>query len=150
MELKKRIETDLFAAMKQKDELTVSALRFLLAAIKNREIEKQAELTDEETVAVLQKQAKSHRESIEAFNGAGRKEMAEKEGAELEVLNKYLPRQLTAEELEKIVEETTKEIGGGPADFGKVMGAVMGKVKGKADGNLVAEVVKKNLSGSGR
>ncbi|HNP89380.1 MAG: glutamyl-tRNA(Gln) amidotransferase subunit E [Microgenomates group bacterium ADurb.Bin219] len=150
MELKKRIETDLFAAMKQKDELTVSVLRFLLAAIKNREIEKQGDLTEEETIAVLQKQAKSHRESIEAFNGAGRKEMAEKEGAELEVLNKYLPQQLTTDELKKIIEETIKEIGGGPADFGKIMGAVMGKVKGKADGNQVAEVVKKTLSGSGK
>ena len=86
----------------------------------------------------------------DSFNGAGRKEMAEKEGAELEVLNKYLPQQLTTDELKKIIEETIKEIGGGPADFGKIMGAVMGKVKGKADGNQVAEVVKNTLSGRGK
>lgn len=146
MPLKKRIENDLIVAMKARNELGVSVLRFLLSAIKNLEIEKQKELTEEETIQVLQKQVKIRKESITAFTAGGREDLITKERAEIEILNKYLPQQLSSEELEKIVKETIKESNAGSGDSGKVIGAVMVKVKGKADGNQVAEIVKKTLS----
>lgn len=145
-----QIQNDLKGAMKAGEEIRVSTLRFLLAQIKNREIDLVASaktLTDEEVVAVIQKQAKERRESIEVYRTAERDDLARKEQAELDVLSKYLPQQLTEEELGKIVNEVVKEVGAsGPADFGKVMGVVMGKVKGKVDGTQVAELVKKHLS----
>lgn len=147
-----QIQNNLKEAMKAGDEARVSTLRFLLAQIHNHEIALHGQgkdLTDEEVVAVLQKQAKERKESIEAFKQNGRDELVKKEEDELSILNNYLPQQLAPEEVEKIVAETLVEIGAtGPADFGKVMKAVMEKVKGKADGTQVAQMVKKYLAGS--
>ncbi len=143
-----KIQADLKTALKEKDELQSSTLRFLLAAIREKEIElnKRGQLTDEDLVGVIKRQVKQHHESIEAYQKGKREELAEKEKKELVILNKYLPQQMAPEELEKIVKETIEQIGpSGPQDFGKVMGAVIGKVRGMADGKAVSELVKKLL-----
>lgn len=145
MSLFQKIEEDLKLALKSREELTVSTLRFLISAIKNQEIEKQRELTDEEVVQILQKQIKQRRESITAFQSGRREDLALKEKKELEILSKYLPQQLTPKELEEIVKEVIAQLGPTPKDFGKVMGQVMAKVKGKAEGSLVSQTVKEAL-----
>jgi len=144
--LKKDIEQQLKEALKAKDELRLSTLRFLLAALQNEEIAKQKELTEEDVVTVVQRQVKQHKESIEAFTKGGREELARKERAELEILKTFLPQQLSSEEIKKMVEETITQLPEQDRNnFGKVMGAVMGRVKGKADGNTVGKVVKELL-----
>lgn len=147
--LLEKIKNDLKAALKEKDELVVSTLRFLLSAIHNKEIElkKRGKLSDEEVIGVIRKQVKEHQESIEAFQKGKREDLVEKEKKELAILNKYLPQQLSSKELKKIIKEVIGETGAvGEKDFGKVMGVVMGEVKGRAEGKTVAEVVKQQLS----
>jgi hypothetical protein len=140
------IQNDLKTALKEKNELQVSTLRLLLAEIHNRQIEKQAELTEEDIVAVLRKEAKKRQESVEAYEKGGRQELADKESKELLILSKYLPQEMSPQELEKIVKEVIGKVGAqGAGDFGKVMGGVMGKVKGQIDGAKVSEAVKKLL-----
>jgi len=145
MDLLKKIEEDLKKALKAQDKNVVSTLRFLLAAIRNFEIEKQKEITDEEVIQIIQKQIKLRKESIAAFQAGGRQDLAQKEESEAEILSKYLPQQLTEEKLKEIVSQTIRELNAGPNDFGKVMREVMVRVKGKAEGSQVAEVVKKTL-----
>ncbi len=145
--MKDKIQSDLKEAMKAKDELVVATLRLLLSEIHNREIEKQGKLTDEDIVGAVQKEVKKRQESIEAYQKGKRDDLVEREKKELAVLNKYLPQQLSPEELETTIQSVIKEAGAsGPADFGKVMGPVMDKVKVKADGKVVSEAVKKALS----
>ena len=146
MKLDERIQSEMNKALKERKELKVSLLRFLLAEVRNREIElnKRGELTDEEIAQVIRTQVKRHQESIEAYRAGKREDLAKKEEAELQILNTYLPQSLTSPELEKIILETIKEIGAkGAKDFGKVMGVVMVKVKGRVDGQEVAALVKK-------
>lgn len=141
-----QIQKDLTEALKSKNEAIVSTLRLSLSEIHNRQIEKQAELTEEDIVAVLRKEAKKRQESIEAYEKGGRQELADKEKNELQFLSKYLPQEMSPQELEKIVKEVIVKVGPqGTGDFGKVMGVVMGKVKGQIDGAKVSEVVKKLL-----
>ena len=140
------IQNDLKTALKEKNELQVSTLRLLLAEIHNRQIEKQAELTEEDIVAVLRKEAKKRQESVEAYEKGGRQELADKEKNELQFLSKYLPQEMSPQKLEKIVKEVIGKVGAqGVSDFGEVMGVVMGKVKGQIDGAKVSEAVKKLL-----
>jgi hypothetical protein len=140
------IQNDLKTALKEKNELQVSTLRLLLAETHNRQIEKQAELTEEDIVAVLRKEAKKRQESVEAYEKGGRQELADKESKELLILSKYLPQEMSPQELEKIVKEVIGKVGAqGAGDFGRVMGGVMGKVKGQIDGAKVSEAVKKLL-----
>jgi len=142
MNLLKQIEEDLKAALKSHNEVVVSTLRFLLAAIKNFQIEKQRDLSDEEIVQIIQRQVKQGRESIAAFELGKRSDLVLKEREEINILSKYLPQQLNKEELEKIVRETIAELKPTREDFGKVMGQVMAKVKGRAEGGLVSQIVK--------
>jgi len=140
------IQNDLKTALKEKNELQVSTLRLLLAETHNRQIEKQAELTEEDIVAVLRKEAKKRQESVEAYEKGGRQELADKEKNELQFLSKYLPQEMSPQKLEKIVKEVIGKVGAqGVSDFGEVMGVVMGKVKGQIDGAKVSEAVKKLL-----
>lgn len=148
MKLLEQIKADLKTTLGQRDVVAISTLRFLLSAIHNKEIElkKRGQLTDEEVIGVLNKLAKQYRESIQAFQKGERDELVEKEEKELEILNKYLPQQITPEELKNIIKEVIKgmeEVG--EKDFGRVMGAVMEKVKGKADGTEVAKLVREQL-----
>jgi len=145
--LKQDIESQIKEALKSGDQMRLSTLRFLLAAIQNEEIAKQKELTEEDVVAVVQRQVKQHRESIEAFQKAHRDDLVQKEQTELQILNKFLPQQLSEEELRKVVEEVVGQLPESEKNnFGKVMGAVIGRVKGKTDGSMVSEVVKEFLA----
>lgn len=141
-----QLKSELNVALKEKNETKVSTLRFLISALNNKFIELQRELTDEDVLGVIAKQVKERKESITAYSAAGRNELAQKEEAEMAILSTYLPQQLSADEVEKTVDEVIFETkASGPADFGKVMGAVMAKLKGQTDGNIVSELVKKKL-----
>jgi len=140
------IRTDLKQAMLGKDKLRTSTLRLVLAAAKNKEIEKGELLTDEEMIAVLSSETKKRRESVEEYRKGNREDLAAKEEAEIEILKKYLPEQLSEEELEKLVKEAVAQTeAAGPKDMGKVMQALMPKVKGRADGRATSDLVKKLL-----
>jgi len=146
MGLLSTLQNDLVAAQKAKDEIAVSTLRFVLSAVHNARIQKGQDLSDEEVVAQIQKEIKHHNESIEAFRSAGREELALRESNEKAILDKYLPQQISNNELSKIVEEAIKEVGAQPlGDFGKVMGVVMKNVGGGADGTRVSALVKEKL-----
>jgi uncharacterized protein YqeY len=147
MSLLEQIREDFQRSLKEKDFVSMSVYRLLLAEIHNKEIEKQRELTDEDVAGVVKKQIKMRAEAIEAYKNASNEKLASKEKSELEILSKYVPQQISDVELEKAVTEVIKETGASsPVDFGKVMGAVMGKVKGQADGATVAKIVKQALT----
>lgn len=141
-----KIEQDLRTALKDQRSTEVSTLRLLISELKNAQIAKGGELSEDQVIEVISREAKKRRESIEAYQKGGRQELAEKEEEELAVLEKYLPAQISNEELEKIVENTVAESGvKSLAEMGKVMSAVMAKVKGQADGGRVSELVKQKL-----
>lgn len=148
MSLKEQIDADYKSAMKARDSLKISVLRLLRSAIHNTEIDKQRPLTDDEILSVIQSEVRKRRESIEAFQQGGRQDLMEKEQRELEILESYLPKQLTREELEILIKETIKEVGAfSVRDMGKVMGALMPKVRGRADGREVNNLVRQILEG---
>jgi hypothetical protein len=137
------------ASTKAHDALTRDTLRFALAAIHNEEVAKRRDLSDDELAAVLGKQAKMRRESIEAFAKGGRDELVAKEKAELAVLQGYLPQQLGRDEIAALAKAAIAETGAtSPADQGKVMQKLMPQVRGKAEGKLVAELVGSLLRGT--
>lgn len=141
------IDNALVSAQKEKDEVKVSTLRLLKSVVKNKEIEVGRRLTDDELQAVIIKSAKQRRESIEAYEKAGRGDLADREKTELSILSSYLPEQMSEDEVSKIVVEVLAEFGQvSQADTGRVIGAVMAKVAGRADGNLVSGVVRKKLA----
>lgn len=134
-------------AMKAHDEIRLSTLRLLSSALNYEFIAKQHVLTEEEEIVVVKHEAKKRKEAIEAYTKAGALERAEKEQKELTILQEFLPPEMPDEEIEKVVNETVKEMNVSTiAEMGKVMGMVMGKLKGKADGNRVKEFVQKALS----
>jgi len=142
-----KINNDLKDALRAKDTAKLSALRMLKADLKNTEIAQGEALKDEDIIAAVQRMAKKNRESIEAFTKGGRAELAAKEVAELKALEVYLPEQLSADEITKIVKEAVAESGAqSPAEMGQVMKLVMPKVKGKADGKLVSKIVNQELT----
>ena len=148
--LKEKLRTDLSVAMKARDEVRTRTLRMVLTALTNEEVSgKQArELSDDEVVKVLQREAKKRREAAEAFDDAGRTEQAEAERAEGVVLDEYLPAQLDDAELERLVADAIAETGAeGPREMGQVMKAVTPKVAGRADGRRVSAEVKRQLAG---
>jgi len=147
MGLKERLKEDMKAALKAKDKVKLSTIRMIQSLIKNAEIEKRGELTDEEIVQLLMKYAKQRKESIELYQKGGRQDLVEKEKAELAVVESYLPKQMSEEEVRALVEEAIRESGAtSPKDLGKVMKLVMPKVKGRADGSLVNRIAKEFLS----
>ncbi|MDT4955689.1 MAG: uncharacterized protein QOJ02_3827 [Acidobacteriota bacterium] len=148
MSLKERIVSDLTAAMKAKDAPRLSVLRMVKASFMNREIEKGGELTDEEMTKALQSLVKQRRDSIEQYEKAGRQELADKEQAEIEVIEAYLPRAATREEIEQAVTEAISETGASSMrEMGAVMKAAQARLSGRsADGRVVSEIVKAKLS----
>lgn len=143
MSLLQKLDDDLKIALKASDRLKVSVLRMAKAALKNRQIDKRGELSEEEIISVISTLSKQGKESIEQFSKAGREDLAEKERQELLILQSYLPKQLTTEELDAIIVETIEETSSkGIEDFGKVMRLVMPRVKGAADGKIVNQRVK--------
>jgi uncharacterized protein YqeY len=149
-ELKARLHADLNTSMKARDELTTATLRMTLTAITNEEVAgKQArELSDDEVVRVIMREAKKRRESAEAFDAAGRSELADRERAEGLVLDRYLPAQLGDDELADIVAAAVAETGATSArDMGAVMKIVQPRVAGRADGRRVSDEVRRRLTG---
>jgi hypothetical protein len=150
MSLLKRLDEDLKAAMKRSEPIRLSALRMAKAAIKNVQIDKGRELSDEEILSVLASMAKQRRESIEQFSRGGREELAEKERQELAVLQSYMPAQLSSDEIDTLIRQAIQESSArSEADMGRVMKLLMPKVKGVADGKWVNTRVKELLSSSG-
>jgi len=145
-----KIQADVKEALKSKDELEVSTLRMLLAAIKNFEISRgQAgyQATEPEIVSQVQKEIKSRKEAIEQFKVGGRQDLVDKETKEIKVLEKYLPEQINEQELRKTVTESISEASASSiSDLGRVIGLVMSKVKGRAEGSVVSQIVKEELS----
>lgn len=134
-------------AMKARDEVRLSTLKMLLSALNYAKIEKQHDLSPEEENEVVSKEAKKRKDAIEAFDKAGAKDRVEAEKAELAILQEFLPKEITEQELKRIVDDTSGEVGAeGAGDFGKLMGAVMVKVRGRADGGKVSEIVRKKLA----
>lgn len=141
-----KIQDDLKSAQLERQDLKVSTLRLLLSEIHNLEII-QKTISDQDVTSVIQKEAKKRKEAIEAFRKGGREESAQKEEAELKLLEEYLPAPLSNEELTQIVDQVINEIGATSVnDLGKVIGAVMAKVVGRADGSTVSALVKEKLS----
>jgi uncharacterized protein YqeY len=149
-DLKDRLRADLTTAIKARDELRSSTLRMVLTAVANAEVagKESRQLSDEEVVAVLSSEAKKRREAAEAFEQAGRTEMAAKERAEAAVLADYLPTPLTEQEIVDLVSSAISRTGAreeGMRAMGKVMGAVSSRTKGRADGAVVAAEVRRQL-----
>ena len=144
MSLAEQIEKDVIAAMKAKDPVKVSTLRMLKSAVMNHLIQaKKDKAEDSEVLGIIAKQAKQRRESMDSFEKAGRKDLADKEKAELAILETYLPKQLTDDELRAAVQSAIKASGAAsPADMGKLMKVLMPAIQGKADGKRVQEAVK--------
>lgn len=143
--LLRQIDEDLKAALKEKKEIVVSALRNLKAATKNTEIEKGQPLSEDEVLAVIAKKVKQHKDSIEGFTAGARLDLADYEAAQMQVLQKYLPQQMGEAALAAIVKEAITNLKATPSDFGKVMKEVVGKVRGQADGTVISKIVKENL-----
>jgi hypothetical protein len=146
-----RVDSDLKEAMRAKDTTRLGVLRMLKSAFKYAAIAKsgaEAELNDAEAAQVIRKQAKQRQDSVESFEKGGRAELAEKEREELSILNAYLPQQMNADELEKVVRETIAEVGAtSKAQMGAVMKALQAKVAGRVDGKSLSAEVQKQLSG---
>jgi len=151
MTLNERIVKDLTSAMKSGQKTRLETLRTLRAALMEREIEKRGTgepMTPDDEVAVLMNAAKKRKESIEMFGKGGRNDLVEQEGKELEIINEYLPKMMSPEEIRTVVAAVVSQVGASsPADFGKVMPVVMKQLKGKADGKIVQELVRKSLGG---
>ena len=147
MPLKERITSDLKAAMKNADSFRVGVLRLLSSAFQNESIAKrtrreEGDLTEEELIAVLKKEAKKRRESIAVYSQAGRTDLSESEERELKIIKEYLPPELSPEEIESVVRKLAES---GTADFSSLMKSAMAELKGEADGKVVSEIVKKVL-----
>ena len=148
--LKDQIQEDLKTAMIAKDELALSTIRMLKSALQYFEIQKGGagySATDEDVLEVVSKEIKKRRESIEAYKNAGRTESAEKETTEMNILQKYLPEQMSEDEVRKLIDEAIVKTGATQmSDMGKVMGMLSAATKGKADGSLVSSIVKEKLT----
>ena len=145
-----RIQSEMVAAMKSKDADTLSTLRMLKTALMEAKTKKpkDATVTPDEEIEILQRYVKNRREAIDESRKRGREDVVAKEEAEIAVTMRFLPQQLPAEELGAIVRDAIAKTGAaGPKDMGKVIGAVMGQVKGRADGSAVSKLVKEALGG---
>ena len=147
MSLKDRITDDMKAAMRARDSERLSAIRMVLAAIKQREVDERIVLDDAQVVGIVDKQIKQRKDSIAAFGQAGRTDLVDKESAELRVLEAYLPQRLSADEIAAAVARIVAAVGAsGPGDMGKVMGAAKAELAGTADMGLVSAAVKAALT----
>ena len=145
--MKDRIAKDIVTAMKEKDKVTLETLRMVKGAIQMEEIKVKKELSDDELAVVIGKQIKTRKESIVEFEKGNREDLIEKTNAEIKVLEKYMPEQLSEEEIVKVIENAVAELNASaPSDMGKVMGKVTPLLKGKADMGLVSKLVKEKLN----
>jgi len=147
-ELKNRITDDVKAAMRSQDKARLAVLRLITAAIKQREVDERTELDDTQVLAVLDKMVKQRRDSIEQYTKASRQELADKEAAEIEVIQAYMPAQLDEAELDALIDEAIAATGAASMkDMGKVMGQLKAKVQGRADMGAVSARIKARLQG---
>ena len=147
MPIFERLDAELREALKSGDKLKLSVVRMIKASLKNKEIDKTGTLTAEEIISVLSTMVKQRRESIEQFSTAGRTDLVDKEKAELEIIQSYLPKQLSLQEIDAIILSAIKECNASsPAEMGMVMKLVSPKIKGVADGKMVNQRVKEFLS----
>ena len=145
--LKQKLSDDVKQALKDRNKVRTSAIRLVLAAIKNAEIARQAALEDADILGIIAKEVRQHRESIEAFKQGQRQDLVAQEEAELAVLNEYLPRQMTREEIVTEARRVIEEVGAqGLGDKGKVMPRLIAELKGKADGREINAVVTELLT----
>lgn len=147
MNLQEKINDDFLQAYKSHNEICVDILRILKSEIKNTEIALKKTLEDADVVTVIKRQIKQHRDTIDIYEKSGKNEAKEKELREIEILEKYLPKQLSEDELRSIAQDKISALNAtGPSDMGKVIGAIMAENKGKADGVMVSKIVKELLS----
>ena len=146
-ELKQRITDDMKSAMKAKDKQALKAVRMILEAIKKKEIDERIELDDAQVMTVIQKMVKQRKDSISQFSDAGRTDLVEIEEAELEIINNYMPEQLSDEEVALVVDKVINDSGANSMkDMGKLMGMLKVQLQGKADMSLVSQLIKSRLS----
>jgi uncharacterized protein YqeY len=149
MTLKEQITEDMKTAMRAKDSERLGTIRLLLAALKQKEVDERIELDDAMVVAIVDKMVKQRKDSIAAFTTGGRADLADKEAAEIKVLEVYLPQRMSADETVAAVKAIVAELGAsGPGDMGKVMGVVKTRLAGKADMGQVSAAVKSALTGA--
>jgi uncharacterized protein YqeY len=148
MNIQEKIQAHLSDAMRSKDALRLSVLRMMKTAVKNKEVEKMKPLEDSEAVAILNTLVKQRRDSIEQFRKGGREELAQKEEAEIRIIEEYLPAAATEEDVRRAIDEAVQETGAASMkDMGKVMKAALARLAGKtADGSRVSQLVKEKLS----
>ncbi|CAN5788727.1 GatB/YqeY domain-containing protein [soil metagenome] len=147
MTLSSRLQQDLQTAIRGRDELRRDTLRMVISAAYNQQKQAGRELNDDEMISVLTREVKTRRESVDAFSNAGRTDAAAKEQAEIEIISAYLPAQLAADELHRLVDESLAESGAESArDMGKVMAVLMPRVRGRADGKQVSALVAQALA----
>ncbi len=147
MDIPARLIEDMKTAMKSGDKVRLETIRGLRSQMKNVEIDKGRSLTEDEVIQVLNNAAKKRRESIEQFKLVNRFDRASEEQKELEIIQEYLPRQMTEKEIEDLVTDVMRNVNANsPSDMGKVMGAVMPQLKGRADGKLVQKIVQQKLA----
>ena len=146
-ELKKQITNDMKLAMKAKDKPTLKAVRMILGAIKQKEIDDRIELNDTQVLVVIQKMVKQRKDSISQFSDAGRIDLVEVEESELAIINNYMPKQLTEDEIDAAVTKVIVDSGADSMkDMGKLMGILKSQIDGKADMGLVSQLIKSKLS----
>lgn len=148
MTLLDRLNQDMIKAMKEKDKETLGVIRMVKASIQNESIKLgQEHLTEDEELTILSRELKQRKESLQEFNAAGREDLVNKIQNEIHILQEYMPKQLSNEELEKMVEQVIQEVNAtSMKDMGKVMGKVMPLTKGKADGSQIKEIVERKLN----
>jgi uncharacterized protein YqeY len=148
MALREKLDEDLKSAMRAKDSLRMNTVRALKSAVKYREIELMKPLDDAGILGVMATEIKRRRDSVEQYRAGNRADLADKEEAEIKILQEFLPQQLTREEVEAKVAEVIARVGAqGPKDMGAVMKALLPEVQGRADGKVVSELVKQRLAG---
>lgn len=146
MSLKEKLQEDLKSSMKNKDTIRKSVVTLIRAAIKQYEVDNRVELADDAIIDIISKQLKQRKDSLAEFEKANRDDLVEETKSEIQVLEGYLPQQLSEEELEKIVIETIAEVGAtSMKDMGKIMATIKPRTAGRADGRKINELVKKNL-----
>lgn len=146
MNLKEQIKNDLKNSMKSGDDITRDVLRMLFSDLKNAEISRGGEINDEKIIEIIKKNIKSRKDSIEQYTKGSREDLASQEENELKILEKYMPEQMSGDEVRKIVIDIIKKSEAiSASDFGKIMGLVMKEIGSNADGNLVGGIVKEEL-----
>ena len=147
MSLKERLTEDMKTAMRAKDHVSLSTIRLINAAIKQFEVDERTEADDAKVISILTKMVKQRKDSAKIYTEAGRQDLADKENAEIEILNRYLPQMMSAEEIKTVVDAAIAETGAsGMADMGKVMGVLKTRLAGKADMGEVNKVLKAALT----